>query len=130
MAGLRPGHSRSRTIMIPNVDIDLLKRLYERFNARDIEAALATMHGEVMWANGMEGGHVFGHDGVRAYWTRQWAMIDPHVEPINFSTLADGGTEVEVHQTVRNLDGRMLSDKTVRHVFRIEEGLIRRFDIG
>jgi hypothetical protein len=24
------------------------------------------------WANGMEGGHVVGHDGVRNYWTRHW----------------------------------------------------------
>jgi hypothetical protein len=130
MAGLRPGHSRYRVIMMPNADTDLLKRLYERFNSRDMEAVLATMHGKVMWANGMEGGHVHGRDGVRDYWTRQWAMIDPHVEPIDFSTRPDGGTEVEVHQTVRDLNGRILSEKTVRHVFRIEDGRIRRFDIG
>ena len=47
-------------------DTELLERLYDRFNARDIEAALATMHPDVIWANGLEGGHVHGHDGVRA----------------------------------------------------------------
>jgi hypothetical protein len=67
---------------MPSADIDLLRRLYERFNARDMAAVLATMHRDVLWANGMEGGHVHGHDGVREYWTRQWAMIDPHVEPV------------------------------------------------
>ena len=36
-----------------------------------IEAALATMHTDVTWANGLEGGHVRGHDGVRAA-TRSW----------------------------------------------------------
>ena len=115
---------------MPSADSELLKRLYERFNARDMAALLATMHRDVLWANGMEGGHVRGHDGVREYWTRQWAMIDPRVEPMNFSTRADGGTEVEVHQIVRDLNGRILSDKMVRHVFRLENGLIRRFDIG
>jgi len=65
-------------------DTELLKRLYDRFNARDMEAVLATMRKDVMWANGMEGGHVYGHDGVRSYWTRQWAKIDPHVEPTGF----------------------------------------------
>ena len=61
-------------------DTELLERLYDRFNARDIEAALATMHPDVIWANGLEGGHVHGHDGVRDYWTRQWAMMDSCAE--------------------------------------------------
>ena len=115
---------------MPSADIELLGRLYERFNARDMTAVLATMHRDVLWANGMEGGYVRGHDGVREYWTRQWAMIDPHVEPVSFAALADGGTEVEVHQTVRDLNGNILSDKTLRHIFHIEDGLVRRFDIG
>lgn len=110
-------------------DTELLEHLYERFNARDMEAVLAAMHPEVIWANGMEGGHVHGRDGVRNYWTRQWAMVDPHVDPTGFSTGADGATHVEVHQTVRDLKGSVLSDRMVGHIFRIEDGLIRRFDI-
>ena len=110
-------------------DTELLEHLYDRFNARDMEAVLATMHLNVMWANGMEGGHVHGHDGVRNYWTRQWTIIDPHVEPANFSAGGDGATNVEVHQTVRDLKGNVMSDKMVGHIFRIEDGLIRRFDI-
>ena len=39
-------------------DAELLKHLYDRFNARDMEAVLATMHEDVVWANGMERGHV------------------------------------------------------------------------
>jgi hypothetical protein len=111
-------------------DTDLLKRLYDRFNVRDMQALLATMHRDVMWANGMEGGHVHGHEGVRDYWTRQWAMIDPHVEPDRYSRRADGAFEVTVHQTVRDLKGGILSDKIVQHIFHIEDSLIRRFDIG
>ena len=62
-----------------------LRRVYERFNARDIDGVLACLHADVVWANGQDGGYVQGHDGVRHYWTRQWAMIDPHVEPMDFS---------------------------------------------
>ena len=80
-------------------DTELLERLYDRFNARDIEAALATMHPDVIWANGLEGGHVHGHDGVRDYWTRQWAMMDSHAEPSGFSIGEDGTAYVEVHLT-------------------------------
>jgi hypothetical protein len=70
-------------------DTELLERLYDSFNARDIGAALATMHPDVVWANGLEGGHVHGHDGVRDYWTRQWAMMDSHAEPSGFSIGVD-----------------------------------------
>src|SRR5437016_115909 len=109
--------------------VELLRRVYEGFNARDIEGVLETMHGDVMWANGMEGGHVHGREGVRRYWTRQWTMIDPRVEPLSFSPGPDGEIVAEIHQTVRDLEGKLLSDKMVGHIFRVEDGLIRRFDI-
>jgi hypothetical protein len=110
-------------------EVDLLKHLYERFNARDIENALRSMHEDVLWANGMEGGHVHGPDEVRKYWTRQWAVIDPNVQPVDFSCSPEGEVVVEVHQVVRSLAGTTISDQTVGHVFRFENRLIRRFDI-
>ena len=69
-------------------------------------------------------------DGVRRYWKRQWAMVDPRVEPLSFSPRPDGAVFVHVHQTVRDLEGNLLADRTVGHIFRIENGLIRRFDIA
>lgn len=110
-------------------DVKILRQVYERFNARDIEAVLAVLHTDVTWANGMEGGHVHGREGVRSYWTRQWATIDPRVEPTGFSTDADGRVVVEVHQTVRDLQGAVLVDQMVGHIFTIENGVITRFDI-
>lgn len=110
-------------------DVDLLKSVYGLFNARDIETVLAAMREDVIWANGMEGGHVYGRDEVRRYWTHQWAMIDPHVEPVAFAHGPEGEVVVEVHQIVRDLEGNLVIDKMVGHVFRIENGLIKRFDI-
>ena len=55
---------------------ELLMRAYGGFNARNKEAELATMHEDVVWANGLEAGYVYGH--VRDYWTRQWATINSH----------------------------------------------------
>ena len=110
-------------------DVDLLKRVYDRFNARDMETVLAALHEEVVWANGMEGGHVHGRDEVRKYWTRQWTIVDPHVEPVAFAQGPEGEVVVEVHQVVRDFNGNLLADKMVGHVFRIENRLIKRFDI-
>jgi ketosteroid isomerase-like protein len=64
---------------------ELLKKTYGAFNGRDIDAALAAMTPDVEWPNGMEGGIVHGHDGIRAYWTRQWGIVDPHVDPVTFT---------------------------------------------
>jgi ketosteroid isomerase-like protein len=108
---------------------NLLRELYARFNARDMEAVLAKLHEDVLWANGWEGGHVRGRDGVREYWTRQWAALDPRVDPVSIAPAADGSFVVEVHQVVHDKQGALVADLLVGHIFRIEDGLIRRFDI-
>jgi ketosteroid isomerase-like protein len=117
-------------------DVELLKRIYDRFNARDIDAALSMLADNVAWANGMDGGHIHGREAVREYWTRQWSMVSPHVEPVSFHRTADGAIVAEVRQTVRDLEGKPLQgqthglkDKTVGHVFRLREGKVARFDI-
>ena len=117
-------------------DSAVLQRLYECFNARDIDGVLSGLTDDVVWANGMDGGHVHGHEAVRAYWTRQWAMVSPHVEPVAFRRTPDGAIVAEVRQSVRDLEGKPLhgqthglADKTVGHVFRLRDGKVTRFDI-
>ena len=112
-----------------NDDEPLLRHLYDRFNARDIDAVLATLAEDVVWANGMENTHVHGPEAVRAYWTHQWSVIDPHVDPLHVSQAADGSTVVEVHQIVHDLEGNLLLEETVGHVFHVASGRVKRFDI-
>ena len=111
------------------LDRDLLIKTYTAFNARDIDAVLALMHPDVDWPNGMEGGRVAGHQGVRQYWTRQWGMIDPHVYPVGFRPAADGRTVVEVRQIICDLAGTLILDCTVEHIYLIEDGLIKSMQI-
>lgn len=118
-------------------EIEMLKGIYRSFNARDIDAVLAVLSDDVAWANGMDGGHVHGREAVRDYWTRQWAVISPHVEPVAFEKTDDGAIAVEVIQSIFDLNGQPLEgqshglkDKTVTHIFRLEGDKIIRFDIG
>lgn len=106
-----------------------LRRAYAAFNARDIEGALALMHPDVDWPNGMEGGREHGHDAVRSYWTRQFRLIDSHVEPVGFAEDDEGRIVVDVDQVVRDLDGELLSEQRVQHVYMLRHGLIARMDI-
>jgi ketosteroid isomerase-like protein len=108
---------------------DLLKRTYAAFNARDIDRCLATMTPDVVWTNGMEGGTVHGHEGVRDYWTRQWEMINPHVDPVTFREEGDGRISVGVHQVIRELSGKVLMDRMVDHVYSFKDGLITGMEI-
>lgn len=109
--------------------VKLLTEAYRAFNARDIDAVLATFHADVDWPNGMEGGRVHGHQEVRDYWTRQWGMIDPRVDPVTFLPGGPNQTAVLVHQVVRALEGSLLADQMVQHVYTIKDGLVRRMDI-
>jgi hypothetical protein len=109
---------------------ELLERAYAAFNARDIDAALATMDTNVVWPNGMEGGNVCGHSEVRAYWLCQWAKIDPHVVPLGFEPDETGRIVVRVHQVIRNLAGEVLKDQIVCHIYAIESGRIKSMEIA
>ncbi len=110
-------------------DKEILTKAYSAFNARNIVEVLAVMHADVNWSNGMEGGRVRGHQGVRDYWTRQWNLVDPHVEPRGYSMEEDGSIVVDVHQVVRDLAGNVLLDGMVQHIYHIQDNLILRMDI-
>jgi hypothetical protein len=108
---------------------EVLTEAYRDFNARRIDAVLSRMLTSVDWPNGMDGGRVHGHDEVRAYWTRQWGILDPHVEPVQIDANPDGRTVVKVHQVVRDLQGNLLADSIVHHVYTFRDGLIERMEI-
>jgi hypothetical protein len=103
--------------------------MYDAFNARDLDTALAGMHPDVDWPNMIDGGREHGHAAVRAYWERQFATTDPHVDPVRVEPLGDDEVLVNVHQVVRDLDGNVLSDGTVQHVYLLRDGLVERMDV-
>lgn len=70
-----------------------------------------------------------GKEEIRAYWTRQWKEFDPHVEPLEIIDQKGGITDVKVHQLVKSLNGDILSDGEVWHVYTIANGLIERMDL-
>jgi len=99
---------------------DLLQSVYDAFNERDLDFMMLLLHPDVDWPNGMEGGRVRGHDGVREYWTRQWDLIDPIVKPQRFELLPDGRILAHVHQIVRDLDGKIILDQMIQHIYLID----------
>jgi SnoaL-like domain len=110
-------------------DRDLLLSAYKAFNERNLEFVLTLMHPDVDWPNGMEGGRIHGRDGVREYWTRQWRVVDPHVEPLRFENLEDGRIIADVHQVVRDMAGTIILDRVIQHIHLIRDGQIMNMEI-
>jgi hypothetical protein len=107
----------------------LIRKAYAAFNARDIDTALSTMHENIQWPKAFEGGYVTGKEAIREYWTRQWSEINPNVAPVGFNEREDGSLEVVVQQKVMDLAGNILFDGAVKHIYSLEDGLLRRMDI-
>jgi hypothetical protein len=108
----------------------MIQQAYSAFNRRDIGGALALMTQDVSWPKASEGGKVVGKQEIRAYWTRQWAEFDPHVEPLAMTEEDGGKTRVRVHQLVKSLQGNILSDSEVLHIFTMNSGLISAMNLG
>ena len=108
----------------------VIEQAYSAFNKRDIDGALALMTPDVSWPKASEGGKIIGKEEVRAYWTRQWSEFDPHVEPLAITEEDGDKIRVRVHQLVKSLQGDVLADSEVVHVFTVKSGLIAAMDLG
>lgn len=109
---------------------EILRSAYRAFNARDVDVALELMHADVYWPNAWEGGRVVGRVAVGDYWRRQFESISSQVEPEAFDHLANGEVSVLVNQTVHDAkSGEKLSEDTVRHRYRLKDGLIVWMDV-
>ncbi len=83
----------------------------------------------VKWANGMDGGYVYGHDGVKEYWKRQFRMVSSHVTPLKID-IENEVVKIKVHQVVHDLNNQLLADEFVYHLFRLKNNKIAEFHIG
>ena len=108
----------------------LIEQAHSAFNKRDIDGAIALMTEDVSWPKASEGGRVVGKEEIRAYWTRQWGEFDGHVEPLEIIKENEWKIRVRVHQLVKNLQGDVLWDGEVLHVFTVNRGLIAAMDLG
>lgn len=108
---------------------NLIEKAYSSFNERNIDKALSTMQPHVQWSKAWEGGYISGHQEIMEYWSRQWTEINPKVKPIGFAERENGSLEVLVQQNVKDLQGGVVFDGVVKHIYTFEDGLIKTMDI-
>lgn len=107
----------------------VIKKAYTAFNERNIDNTLSTMQPDVQWSKAWEGGYISGHNEIKEYWTRQWTEINPKVEPVGFKERENGSLEVKVAQNVKDLQGGLIFDGLVKHIYTFQDGLIKTMDI-
>ena len=103
--------------------------LYAAFNDRNSEFVVQQMTSGVEWPRAFKGGSVQGQDAVRSYWESQWREIDPRVDPVSIEPLKDGRLDVEVHQFVRDLEGAVIADSIVHHIYTFDGEAISRMEV-
>ena len=103
----------------------VIEKAYAAFNERNIDDALSN----VQWSKAWEGGYISGHDEIKQYWTRQWTEINPRVEPVGFTERNNGSLEVKVYQNVKDLQGNLMFDGLVKHIYTFQDELIKTMDI-
>ena len=109
---------------------ETLTKAYGLFNSRKAGELLQLMTPDVHWPNGWEGGYVNGRKEVKDYWMRQWAEVDPEVQPQSFTNLNDDKVEVLVAQTVKDRQGNLLLNNRVKHIYTFNGGLISEMQIA
>ena len=113
----------------PSPEVELLRAAYAAFNARDFDAAFATMAPDVAWPRAFKGGVVRGHQksaltgrssGPRSTRTSSRFPSIPRVPGESWSMCI---------KSCRDLDGAILGDEHVGHRFTIENGLIQAMEV-
>jgi hypothetical protein len=108
-----------------------LRRAYEAFNAREIDAALGLMHPDVDWPNVLAGGRLRGHDELRRYWTLQFATIDTPTSSPRPSPMTETATwSSRCTRSCGASTGEPLADERVKHVSAPRDGLVERMEIA
>ena len=107
----------------------MLEAFYGALNDRDLDAFLGHLAPRVDWPDEMTGDRVVGRDAVSAYLQKQWTKIDPRDEPMRINIAKDGKAHVLVDRLVRSLDGEILQNLRVEHVFEFDGAFISRMTV-
>ncbi len=110
-------------------NIETVKKAYQSFNSKNAGAAICLMDENIVWPNTLDGGVVTGKKDLLAYWHRHFNQADYYTEPLCFEYKDDGTIIITVHAVVKTLDGELLKDQMVYHIYKAANGVIQSMTI-
>lgn len=111
----------------PDDPAEIVRALYGALNERDVPAAVAALTADVDWPDAWRGGRLQGCEEVAAHFRR--TGTGPSFLPYAVTTLPDGRIAADVSHRVRDDDGTVLLEGTVRHVHTVRGGRVARMDV-
>jgi len=108
---------------------DLIGRLHDALNRRDLDAAMAQIHPQARFKDYLDGGEVEGHAAVREFYQRLFDTIAPDLDLIALKALPDGRIQADIQSSVRARGGQLWSDTRVVAVYQITDGLISSVEL-
>jgi hypothetical protein len=101
-------------------EIDTVRRMYDAYNARQMDAALAGLHVDVEWDGGSEG-MLHGKQAVERHWRSQWQGADAKVY-IQMSAWENSSLVLQVTLDTETPHGA--SKQQIQNVITFRDGLV------
>lgn len=117
----RPGDDCDSTVRAR--ERSLLTRLYAALNQSHFGAGMGLLHADVEWSDDLTGQCLKGRVEIARHWMNQWVRSDIKLEALSFQCLDDAVT-VDVRLCTHEHAHAQPHERTLRHVFRFQDGLI------
>jgi drug/metabolite transporter (DMT)-like permease len=101
-------------------EIETVRRMYDAYNARQIDAALAGLHVDVEWDGGAEG-MLHGKQAVERHWRSQWQEVDAKVY-IGLSAWKNSSLVLQVRLEIATPRGAR--EQQIQNVITFRDGLV------
>jgi ketosteroid isomerase-like protein len=109
--------------------IEVLRRAYELFNAKDVDGFCALLDPDIVWPDLAGGPTLRGAGSVRDYWRNAFTVVSPRVIPHEF-LVDDDAVIVVIEREVLDLDGRTVGPvAVVVHRATFRDGRIAKLSI-
>lgn len=101
-----------------------IRQMYDRWNARDIDAVLQCISEDCFWKADLDGPVIQGREGVRKFWDSLSREGRIRLVPVEFQEIAPDRFRILVDHERRDVAGRVVWAGPLNHIVVMREGLI------
>jgi ketosteroid isomerase-like protein len=108
-------------------NVDLVRAVFEAFNRRDFDAALALGHDSISWRTlfSVETDVLRGKQEIRVAWERQIEALDVHIDVVELTPLDETRVLAVGKWRGRGSESGAPVEQTAVQVFTVEDGRLR-----